>query len=78
MSGTGGAALTVRAGLDEAGYGPLLGPLTVGYSAFRCAAGGDVGVGGVGGVGGGAGWYGQAQAHVRVLVQSPVVASVLK
>ena len=42
MSGTGGAALRVRAGLDEAGYGPLLGPLTVGYSAFRCVAGGDV------------------------------------
>ena len=42
MSWTGGAALTVRAGLDEAGYGPLLGPLTVGYSAFRCAAGRDV------------------------------------
>ncbi|MEE2938784.1 MAG: hypothetical protein VX460_00225 [Planctomycetota bacterium] len=42
MSEAGQAALTVRAGLDEAGYGPLLGPLTIGYSAFRCAAGGDV------------------------------------
>ena len=48
------------------------------HSAPAGAAGGDVGVGGVGGVGGGAGWYAQAQAHVRVLVQSPVVASVLK
>lgn len=31
--------LTIRAGLDEAGYGPMLGPLTIGYSALRCAAG---------------------------------------
>jgi len=29
----------VIAGLDEAGLGPLLGPLTVGYSAFRAPAG---------------------------------------
>ncbi|MEC8493493.1 MAG: hypothetical protein VXZ39_01145 [Planctomycetota bacterium] len=42
MSGTEGATFRVRAGLDEAGYGPLLGPLTIGYSAFRCAAGRDV------------------------------------
>ena len=42
MSEAGGAAFTVRAGVDEAGYGPLLGPLTIGYSAFRCAAGRDV------------------------------------
>lgn len=42
MSAAGRTPLTVRAGLDEAGYGPLLGPLTIGYSAFRCAAGRDV------------------------------------
>lgn len=29
----------VFAGLDEAGYGPLLGPLTYGFSAFRCDRG---------------------------------------
>lgn len=29
----------VYAGLDEAGYGPMLGPLTLGFSAFRTVAG---------------------------------------
>ncbi|MEM9379802.1 MAG: hypothetical protein AAGB93_07605 [Planctomycetota bacterium] len=32
---TDASAFRVWAGLDEAGYGPLLGPLTVGFSAFR-------------------------------------------
>ena len=30
-----GEVWSVQAGIDEAGYGPLLGPLTVGYSVFR-------------------------------------------
>jgi hypothetical protein len=37
-AGTAGEALRearVIAGVDEAGYGPLLGPLTIGWSAFR-------------------------------------------
>ena len=27
--------MSVHAGLDEAGYGLMLGPLTIGFSAFR-------------------------------------------
>ncbi len=30
-----GETFKVHAGLDEAGYGPMLGPLTIGFSAFR-------------------------------------------
>ena len=29
------ASTTLLAGIDEAGLGPLLGPLTIGYAAFR-------------------------------------------
>lgn len=35
----GGAHAAVVAGIDEAGLGPLLGPLTVGFSAFRLVPG---------------------------------------
>ncbi|MEM9800728.1 MAG: hypothetical protein AAGA20_10420 [Planctomycetota bacterium] len=35
MSAREQASFRVSAGLDEAGYGPLLGPLTIGFAAFR-------------------------------------------
>ena len=70
ISGLGGGINGGVAGWGEGGGGR-------GAAPGECG-GGDGGVGGVGGVGGGAGGFEQAQAHVRVLVQFPGVASVLK
>ena len=39
VEGVGRVRATVFAGVDEAGLGPLLGPLTIGFSAFRAPPG---------------------------------------